>query len=92
MIKLENYPKQRERILAQQSSGTLVLLNLDQGNYYALNRVGSRAWELCDGTRSVGQMVDIISREYDAPPEVVAADLLELLGDLENEDLLSENS
>jgi len=92
MIELNNYPKQRERILAQQSSDNLVLLNLDQGNYYSLNQVGSRAWELCDGTRSVGDMVEIICREYNAPSEVVAADLLELLGDLESENLLAENS
>jgi coenzyme PQQ biosynthesis protein PqqD len=88
MITLESHPQQRERIFSQQASGTLVLLNPGNGEYYALNEVGSRVWELCDGTRSVSEMISAICREYDAPTETIEADVLALLAGLVDENLL----
>jgi hypothetical protein len=60
--------------LTQQVSGTVVLLDPDNGEYYALDEVGSRIWELCD----------------DAPAETVEADVLELVEDLIREKLVVE--
>jgi hypothetical protein len=76
--------------LTQQVSGTVVLLNPDNGEYYALDEVGSRIWELCDGTCRVADVVSVICGEYDAPPETIEADVLELVEDLIREKLLVE--
>ena len=90
MIEMDSRPKQREKVLAQRAADSLVLLNLEGGQYYSLDEVGARVWELCDGTRTVAELVSIIGREYDAPAETVRADVLELLTELADESLVVE--
>jgi hypothetical protein len=45
----ESCPKRGEQVIAQKASNDLLLFNIDDGNYYSLNAIGSRIWELCDG-------------------------------------------
>jgi coenzyme PQQ biosynthesis protein PqqD len=82
-------PKRRDRVLAEQVDGETVLLNLDSGMYFALNEVGARIWELCDGTRTVAEIVTSICEEYAAPEEVIRADVNELLSALSAEQLVA---
>jgi Coenzyme PQQ synthesis protein D (PqqD) len=84
----DTYLRRKEQVIAQENSGTLVLFNMDDGQYYSLNEIGSRIWELCDGSRSVGQVVSILCEEYDSPAEIVNRDALELLEELAVADLL----
>jgi len=88
MIRQAICPRRSEGILAKEVSDSWVLLNLESGEYYALNEVGGRVWDLCDGTRSVAEVVAIISQEYDAPGEVIETDVLELLQELAHEKLV----
>jgi pyrroloquinoline quinone biosynthesis protein D len=78
-----------ERVLTQEATDTLLLLEVDGGMYFSLDGVGRRVWTLCDGTRSVEEVVDVICGEYDAPKEVIDADVRDLLSQLEAERLLS---
>jgi pyrroloquinoline quinone biosynthesis protein D len=81
--------RQADRILAQDSNDTLLLLALDGGMYFSLEGVGRRVWALCDGTRSVEQLVDAIFSEYDAPRDVIDSDVRELISELAGERLLA---
>jgi hypothetical protein len=86
----DTYLRRKEQVIAQENSGALVLFNLDDGQYYSLNEIGNRIWELCDGSRSVGQVVSILCAEYDSPAQTVNSDALELLEELVLADLLME--
>ena len=66
-----------------------MLLDLDGGTYFALNEVGARVWELSDGSRTVAEIATLLADEYDAPAAVIKADVLELLGELEVEQLVT---
>lgn len=90
MIELNSYTKQGERVLTKSISGSRVLLHLDQGSYYTLNEVGNRIWELCDGSRNVSEVISCICDEYDAQPETIEADVLEMLRDLAYDNLVVE--
>jgi len=81
----------KEQILAQEVAGTVVLLTLDTGQYYALEAVGARAWELCDGSRTLAAIAARIAREYDAPIGRIEQDLIELFTELTDENLVGEN-
>lgn len=74
----------------QEADADAVLLDVDTGSYFALNEVGGRVWSLCDG-RTVSQIVEVISAEFDAPVEMIRADVLELLGALADEKLVTES-
>lgn len=91
-VSLATRPQRKERILKQEAAGTVVLLNVDGGQYYALDEVGGRIWDLCDGSRTVAEIVAVLSGEYEAPTETIERDLRELLTDLANEKLVGENT
>lgn len=81
-------PHARERVVAQRAKDEVVLLDLDAGTYFSLDEVGSRVWELCDGARTVTEILAMIVAEYDAPADVIESDVNRLLEELEAEALL----
>jgi hypothetical protein len=83
-------PRRREQVLATRVEEQIALFDVDVGTYYGLNQIGGRVWELCDGSRELGDLVAVIGDEYDVPLDVVAADVKELLADLAGENLIVE--
>ena len=81
-MRLASRPRPRHGLLAQRAADTVVLLDPESGEYYALGDIGARLWELCDGTRDLAAMVQILCAEYDGTPSVVEADVLEFFEDL----------
>ena len=81
-------PKRREGVAAQVADGEAVLLDIESGEYFALNSVGSRIWELCDGTKTAAEIVSVICDEFDVAADVATADTHEILGELESERLV----
>ena len=84
--------QRRQNILKQEAAGTVVLLNMDDGRYFALDGVGGRVWDLCDGSRTLSAIAAILAEEYEAPAETIERDLAELINDLTNEELVGENA
>ena len=82
-------PRRRERVLVERIEEETVLLDLDSGLYFALNEVGARVWELCDGERSLDEIVAVVTNEYDVEPDTARADVTELLEQLAGERLLT---
>ena len=68
--------------------GEVVILSLESGQYYGLNDVGSRIWELTQEPRSVAAIRDTILGEYEIDAEPCERDLLALLNDLSNAGLI----
>jgi len=88
-IAAETRLRRRDRVLMQRAAGKHILLDLDDGQYYALDEVSGRIWELCDGTRDVAAVVAAICADYDAPPETVEADVRAFLDELVAEELVA---
>jgi hypothetical protein len=90
MIDQQRVFGRRDRVIVQQVDGDSVLLDIDNGEYFSLNEVGGRVWELCDGTRSVASIVEAICAEYEAQPPIVLSDTSELLESLAGAGLVAE--
>ena len=84
-------PRRKEQIIAQKGADEVLLFDMDDGSYYALNEVGNRIWELCDGTHGMAEMVCVLAKEYNAPAEMIEPDILEVLGDLRSKNLIVES-
>ncbi len=89
MIYRETCPKRGDQVIAQKAANDLLLFNMEDGNYYSLNEIGSRVWELCDGNHSVSQVVAVLAGEYDASDQVLEKDVLELLEDFRRGKLIA---
>jgi hypothetical protein len=81
VINHESCPKRGDQVIVQRAANDLLLFNMEDGNYYSLNEIGGRIWELCDGNHSVSQVIAALAVEYDASEQVLEQDVLELLQD-----------
>ena len=66
----------------------IVILNMAKNNYIALNEIGRRIWELLESPIRVEDLNVLLSREFTATPEQIAADVLPFLNNLEDEGLV----
>lgn len=87
-ILLEQRPCRMEGVVARTLDDETVLLNLTTEEYYSVNEVGTRVWELADGEHTVAAIVDVIVTEYEAERSEVAEDVLALLDELVAEKLV----
>jgi hypothetical protein len=84
--RLQRSPNATFQIVADEA----ILIHLQTGVYYSLNEVGTAFWELLDGQRTLNDCATHIAGEYNAPAEVILADLDELAGELEKEGLVTQ--
>jgi len=66
-------------VLSQEEAGEAVLLDLAGERYFGLNHVGTRVWQLLEQPISPTALCQILSAEFDAPPERIQHDVLALL-------------
>lgn len=62
--------------------GRTILLDPDAGEYFGLDEVGSRIWELLGDGATLAQAVDALEAEYEAPRDVLERDAAALVADL----------
>ena len=55
---------------------------------FTLNQTARSVWELCDGQRNVGDIVNILTNLYEAETPILESDVLNILTYLESEQLL----
>lgn len=87
-LSLSSRVKVSDDTLFQELSGETVLLELSRGVYYGLDEVGTRIWNLLAEERSLEETVDVLVEEYDVDRARGAADVLRLVGELEERRLL----
>lgn len=78
-----------EDVVSREVSGEMVLLDLASGEYFGLDTVGSRVWELLSSkAQSLRELCDLIEAEFDAPRAVIEGDMIALASDLEKRELI----
>ena len=78
-----------EHVLARQASGETVLLNLQSEQYYGLDGVGTRLWELVEAGTTFGDAVRTLLEEYDVERAALVADLEALVAELHENGLVA---
>jgi hypothetical protein len=89
-ISLNSRVRIQDDVLFQELQGEAVLLNLKTGVYLGLNQVGTRIWQLLQEDGSLSRVMEVMLREYDVTREKLAQDLLDLIGQMEEQGLLAE--
>lgn len=64
-----------ERLLVQEVGEEMVILDLDSEQYFALDQVGLRFWQLLDEEPSLEALIDRLGQEYAVERERLAADM-----------------
>ena len=71
--------------------GEKVMMNLDKGEYFMINEVGSRIWEIISEPINVKEIISTLRNEYEVDEETCKDTVIEFLGRLDNADLISIN-
>ena len=81
-------PSRRPEIPWRKIDDEALVVSPRSGMVYPLNPVGTRCWELADGSRPLAEIQRVIVEEFDAPPEQIAQDVRQFIADLESKALL----
>ena len=71
--------------------GEKVMMNLDKGEYFMMNEVGSRIWEIISEPINVEEIINTLRNEYEVDEETCKDTVIEFLGRLDHADLISIN-
>ena len=69
--------------------GEKVMMNLDKGEYFMMNEVGSRIWYLIIEPINVKGIIEALLSEYEVDEETCTDTVIEFLGRLNNAELIS---
>jgi hypothetical protein len=69
-------------VISRQLGDEFVLLDLASGNYYGLDAVGARIWQLFVEGKSPQEVEARLRAEYEVTRETLRTDFERLLGDL----------
>ena len=91
MIDLNSIVSHREDIDTTDLDGEKVMMDLEKGQYFALNSVASRIWEVIESPISVNKVVETLLEEYEVEREECEKSVLEFIIGLEDASLVSVN-
>ena len=77
-----------QRVLFQTVDGGVVLLDIESGEYYGLNEVGSRIWALLQEERSPIEILSTLRSEYGVPEEILRSDIQQFLHHLQTNGII----
>ena len=69
-------------VISQEVSGETVLMDLESENYYGLDEVGTRIWQLIGQTNDLRVIYQTLLQEYEVKEERLLQDLDVLLGQI----------
>lgn len=74
--------------VVRELDGESVILNVQSGIYFGLDRIGTRIWQLIDELGELDAIVRILEEEYDAERDVLRADVAALVAALLDKQLI----
>ena len=78
-------------VLFQEIGGEVVLLDIESGEYYGLNEVGSRIWTLIQEGQGASGILSTMLKEYDVSEKLLASDIEQFLFKLQAKGIIHLN-
>ncbi|MEP5567624.1 MAG: PqqD family protein [Halioglobus sp.] len=76
-------------VISQEVSGETVLLDLNSENYFGLDEVGTRIWQLIESSGNLQEIYDTMLNEYEVDADQLLEDMEQLVVDIEKAGLVS---
>jgi hypothetical protein len=71
-----------EAVITRELDGETILLNLETGMYFGLDKVGTDVWRAILSGGTLGDALDLVQSEYNVQPAVLRTDFLRLVDEL----------
>lgn len=80
--------KRNPALVTSNIDGEIVMMSVDNGEYYGLDEIGTRIWDLLENPLLVNELVEKLTEEFEVGKEDCTRDTLEFLNDLLSRNLL----
>jgi hypothetical protein len=87
-ITLESTVSQIEDIVASDIDDEKVMMSVEKGQYFGMDPVGSRVWELIEKPIKVSELIDGLLGKYDVDRETCEQDVLAFLEELHEDGIV----
>jgi hypothetical protein len=77
------------KLVSSNMDGETVMMSIENGEYFGLNSVGSRMWELIENPIEVDALIELLIDEFDVSREQCEMETMEFLNHLLEKKLLS---
>jgi hypothetical protein len=81
-ISTESIISKIEDVVASDIDDEKVMMSVEKGQYYGLDPIGSRVWELIEEPVKVSELIDTLFQKYDVDRETCERDVLAFLEEL----------
>ena len=88
LISLDTVVVAGSELVTANLDGEVVILGFQSGSYFGLDQVGAFVWDLLQKPQTVAALCDRILQEYEIDQERCEQDLLNLLGQLLDQQLI----
>jgi hypothetical protein len=75
-------------VLTAEVDGEVVMMSIEQGQYFGLDDIGSDIWKRLDSPCAFADLIDRLVADYDADRENIAADVRALLATMAERDVV----
>jgi hypothetical protein len=83
LITLQSTVRRRPDALAADVGGEVVLMSVEHGKYYGLDRVASDVWRRLEQPIAVAELCSLLRAEYAGDPDQIAREVVTLLEQLD---------
>jgi len=84
----KRFRKANPNIIHERFDDETVIVNLDNGNYYSFNHVGSNVWSLVESGLTVNEIIDRLNHSYEENHINIESSVHQFLGELQQEKLI----
>jgi len=69
-------------MLSAEIGGEAVMMSIEKGAYFGLNPVATRIWDLIEQPKTIAELIQAITDEYDVSAEQAADDVQEFVAEM----------
>ena len=81
--------KRNPELLAVDMGGETVMMDMESGNYFGINAVGSHIWDALEDGNKVADIIETVNNHFEVQEDdAIADDILAFLGDMVEQKLV----
>ena len=77
------------KITSQTIDGEVVIINLDSGYYYSLDKAGACVWNALESGDPLGSIIDRVASSFEGERAVIEDAVIKLIDELQREELIA---
>ncbi len=84
----EYYRPDTPKVIHETIDGEAVMIHMEKGYYYSLDKTGSTVWNMLESGTAVSQITAYLKENYAGDPAEIVHSLQDLLNELQTEELI----